>query len=148
MVLQAGAPFAESEPGGVSKKTSAVALQLAHYANRLHHWCVFWKRLEWQHQQSLGMSACLVVMCARLASLSMSVKCFKRCRKRRGPDATCIALTLRWPTTSLNQAFPTQKGSFMETQRQRLDPSTPSGRAKLRWRQVRMLFVQFRRARR
>ena len=72
------------------------------------------------------------------------------CRKQGGADVVAVVITLRWSATSMNQAFPAEGGSFLDSLRQQAapDPRTPSGRAKLRWREVRMLFIEFKRARR
>ena len=72
------------------------------------------------------------------------------CRKKKGTDACALVITLRWPANSGNQAFPDQSGLFKGTVQRQAPPDarTPSGRARLWWREVRMLLIEFNRARR
>lgn len=63
-------------------------------------------------------------------------------------DVSVVAITLRWPGASLNQAFmdDLRAGGEGFTGLQALD--TPQLRARFRWRQVKALCVEFARQRR
>ena len=71
------------------------------------------------------------------------------CRNVRPCDLTCLIITLKWPATSLNQAFP-RKQNFVESLAQEVDRQSLGGESKARlyWRRVRMVHVEFARARR
>lgn len=64
-------------------------------------------------------------------------------------DITSIVLTLKWPATSFNQAFPKTEGFFNSLAQQMENASGEIQKpARLHWRKVRMLYIEFARARR
>lgn len=61
----------------------------------------------------------------------------------------CIVVTLHWPATSLNQAFPCNRNFMADLAQQvRREGHGEDNRARLRWKQIRMLHIEFARARR
>ena len=85
---------------------------------------------------------------ANAARLSQSHILPNGCSDVHG-DMSAMVLSLRWPATSLNQAFetvhrtPPPKGKIRSPEQQ-----AASERAQHRWGQIKMLYVEFHRARR
>ena len=68
--------------------------------------------------------------------------------RRSDLDIAALVLSLKWPANSMNQAFAGGGRVLDALQRTAAQHTSPSGRAQRRWRMIRTLCIEYRRAHR